>query len=186
MKSESRLWKRLRYCNHLYIIVIFTVHISYKNKSCQKTTALTGWQPSLNSSQRRSKFKVTRLKLLVLHERSCHKEYTMWNMKVLSLVIFKLRPMLKFLSTQPMLMPMWMRTVRLWHYKCSSPHIFVPAPWKGQDLTYNRSIHSLIWPFLFCFNLFTNIAILSSAARATLTFKNIPDSTRFMCDLYLI
>ena len=54
------------------------------NKSCQKTTTLAGQQPSLKRSnclsffKSRSNFKVkvTRSKIMVPCESSCHKEYT--------------------------------------------------------------------------------------------------------------
>ena len=74
------------------------------------------------------KVKVTRSKIMVWSERSCHKEYTiMWNMKVLSAVVHKLWPRLKILCTNDDnhndtgAMTIVLRT-------------FVTANWKGNEV----------------------------------------------------
>ena len=68
--------------------------------------------PRLKFFKRRSNFKVkvTRSKILVWCERSCHKECICAIWKALSLIVRKLWPRLKFLSTHHM--PT--RTVGLW------------------------------------------------------------------------
>ena len=76
-----------------------------------KALSLLVWKlwPKLKFFKSRSNFKVkvTRSNIMVLCERSCHKEYTyeIWKL----LMVWKLRPRLKFLSTQPT------PTLGLWH-----------------------------------------------------------------------
>jgi hypothetical protein len=62
-------------------------------------TIQTIW-PKLKFLKSGSNFKVTRSKIMVPLESSCHKEHTyVWNTKALSLTIRKIWPMLKFLKS---------------------------------------------------------------------------------------
>ena len=82
------------------------------------------------------KVKVTRSKIMVPCERSCHKEYTYEIMKALSLMVWKLCPRLKFLSTQPT--PT--RTVGLW--QCKGPCAIVPLTWEMANISLCRMIRN--------------------------------------------
>ena len=77
------------------------------NKSCEKTTTLARRQPSINSSQGSSFSKVKlqgqgrKVKTYGIMWKVLSRRNNVYNMKALSLVVWKLWPRLKFFKSRP-------------------------------------------------------------------------------------